>query len=158
MNSVLNRLNLVGFFALWALGLAALLSAITGAFQPSAPYIRIYNPELTSYGTHVGTMMYHTQKRGQTAELRFDLDMELSTLFNWNVKQLFVWVSAEYPTKGYRSNRVTVWDTVVDAADRAEADMYLENQVAKYRLTDIAGPIEYVTQQSFVVFCTISLL
>jgi signal peptidase complex subunit 3 len=144
MNSVLNRLNIVGFFSLWVIGIAAILCAITGMMTPTDPYVRIYNPELTHFGPHMGTMMYHTQKRGNSAELRFDLDLELSTLFNWNVKQLFIMVTAEYPSPNYRSNIVTVWDTIIDAADKEDADMYLEDVVGKYRLNDMAGPIDNI--------------
>ncbi len=154
MNSVVNRLNLVGFYALWTIGIAALFCALSTyvAFTPD-PYVRIHNPELSAYGPDMTTMMYHTQRRGPSAELRFDLDVELSSLFNWNVKQLFVWVTAEYPSSRYTNNTVTVWDTILYAEDRNEADMYLEDVVGKYRLTDMAGSIRYVSMFFSAFLC-----
>ena len=34
-------------------------------------------------------------------------------MWNWNVKQLFVYVTAEYETKPNVLNQVVVWDTII---------------------------------------------
>ena len=43
----------------------------------------------------------------------FDLDADLSPVFNWNVKQLFVYVTAEYKSKTNELNQVVIWDKIV---------------------------------------------
>ena len=40
--------------------------------------------------------------------LTFDLQTDLSGLFNWNVKQLFLYLTAEYQTENNELNQVTV--------------------------------------------------
>ena len=44
------------------------------------------------------------------AVLTLGIDADLRTVFNWNVKQLFVYVTAEYETEPNVLNQVVVWD------------------------------------------------
>ena len=39
------------------------------------------------------------KKKNDLGFLNFDLDVDLEPLFNWNVKQLFLYLTAEYQTK-----------------------------------------------------------
>ena len=39
------------------------------------------------------------KKRNDLALVSLDLDVDLEHLFNWNVKQLFIYLTAEYSTK-----------------------------------------------------------
>ena len=55
-------------------------------------------------------------------------------MFNWNVKQLFVYVSASYATKNNGTNEVVVWDRVVNSS--ALANLHVANEFNKYPLVD----------------------
>jgi signal peptidase complex subunit 3 len=58
------------------------------------------------------------------ALLSFDIDVDLSPAFHWNVKQLFVYVVAHYDTYETqkdgtvrpRANQVVLWDKIVESA------------------------------------------
>ena len=39
------------------------------------------------------------KKKNDLGFLNFDLNVDLGPLFNWNVKQLFLYLTAEYETK-----------------------------------------------------------
>lgn len=39
--------------------------------------------------------------------ITFDIDANLTELFNWNVKELFVYLAAEYRTKDNQVNQVS---------------------------------------------------
>jgi signal peptidase complex subunit 3 len=39
------------------------------------------------------------KKKNDLGFFNFDLDVDLEPLFNWNVKQLFLYLTAEYQTK-----------------------------------------------------------
>ena len=67
------------------------------------------------------------------ALLSFDLKVDLTPAFHWNIKQIFVYVVAIYETKG-RTNQVVLWDKIVEAGDPKIID---EEQVfVKYALVD----------------------
>lgn len=55
-------------------------------------------------------------------------------MFNWNVKQLFVYVTAEYESGSHPRNSVVVWDRVVQNA--SSAILRLNNAPSKYPLID----------------------
>jgi signal peptidase complex subunit 3 len=92
------------------------------------------------------------------ALLSFDLKVDLTPAFHWNIKQLFVYVVASYDTtdeeddyeddmksknkgknkktkrKGNRTNQVVLWDKIVEATDPKLMDE--ENVFVKYALVD----------------------
>jgi signal peptidase complex subunit 3 len=67
------------------------------------------------------------------ALLSFDLKVDLTPAFHWNIKQLFVYVVAVYETKG-RLNQVVLWDKIVEAGDPKVIDE--SNVFVKYALVD----------------------
>ena len=67
------------------------------------------------------------------ALLSFDLKVDLTPAFHWNIKQLFVYVVAVYETNG-RFNQVALWDRIVQADDPKLIDE--TNVFVKYALVD----------------------
>ena len=47
------------------------------------------------------------------AVMSFDLNADLRPAFHWNLKQLFVYVVAEYETSANPLNQVIIWDRIV---------------------------------------------
>ena len=43
----------------------------------------------------------------------------MRSVFNWNVKQLFVYVTAEYETEANTLNQVVVWDQIISHPSQA---------------------------------------
>ncbi|KAK3916341.1 Signal peptidase complex subunit 3 [Frankliniella fusca] len=58
----------------------------------------------------------------------------LTHLFNWNVKQLFLYVTAEYQTPSNEFNQVVLWDKIILRGENAVID--LKNIHAKYYFWD----------------------
>lgn len=67
------------------------------------------------------------------ALLSFDLKVDLAPAFHWNIKQLFVYVVANYETEG-RMNQVVLWDRIVEAEDSKILDE--DGIFVKYALVD----------------------
>ncbi|KAK9378511.1 signal peptidase [Kockiozyma suomiensis] len=75
-------------------------------------------------------------KRQEYASMTFDLDADLSPLFNWNTKQLFVYLAATYPGKPY-ANKVVIWDEIITS--KKDAVLSLRNTTADYVIYDVTG-------------------
>lgn len=76
-----------------------------------------------------------TGKPKENARIVFNLDADLSPLFNWNTKQVFVYLTAEYG--GPREdivNEVTFWDKIITSKD--DAHLSLKNERSKYSVWD----------------------
>lgn len=53
-------------------------------------YHKFFRKHLTEFGAG--------KKKNDIGFFNFDLDADLEPLFNWNVKQLFLYLTAEYTT------------------------------------------------------------
>jgi signal peptidase complex subunit 3 len=62
-----------------------------------------------------GRPHYYSTKKEEYAIIRFSLDADLSSLFTWNTKQVFVYVTAEWPDSrdANSTNRAVIWDQII---------------------------------------------
>ncbi|KAH9988452.1 signal peptidase subunit [Russula compacta] len=69
--------------------------------------------DVTSVKVFAGEARRYPHRRQEYAFVTFNITADLSTLFNWNTKQLFVYLEGEYTNaKGVR-NEVVFWDRIV---------------------------------------------
>jgi signal peptidase complex subunit 3 len=94
------------------------------------------------------------------ALLSFDIDVDLEPAFHWNVKQLFVYVVAQYDTPASsttatsssssssqqaaplpaRTNQVVLWDKIVESTDPTKR-IQEDNVFVKYALIDAGNQL-----------------
>jgi len=113
MHSFWQRLNAIFFFALSVLGFLSFLGAGMTYWHVSKPRIELTLEKILLrkiYGAG------HDQ-----AVLTLGIEADLRSVFNWNVKQLFVYVTAEYETDANVLNQVVVWDTIINDAPSVRA-------------------------------------
>lgn len=66
--------------------------------------------------------------------ITFDLESNLTSLFNWNVKQLFLFLTAEYKSEENVLNQVVLWDKIIRRGESAILDF--KNMNTKYYFWD----------------------
>jgi signal peptidase complex subunit 3 len=116
-----------------------------------------------------GRPHYYSTKKEEYAIIKFSLDADLSSLFNWNTKQLFVYITAEWPsstTTNTTTNQAVIWDTIITSPssdhlsrlgpaslkklrrssqgksiDPSRGLLSLKNQKPKYQITHPTGKI-----------------
>ncbi|KAE8380797.1 signal peptidase subunit-domain-containing protein [Aspergillus bertholletiae] len=120
MHSCLNRAQAVfGFFtsvALFVAGFAA-LSVLLYPTDDAKAAVSLKDVKVVKGRPH-----YYSNKKEEYAQMRFDLDADLSSLFNWNTKQLFVYVYASYSSSNKESTLLPqtesiIWDTIISAPE-----------------------------------------
>lgn len=77
------------------------------------------------------------------AEAREGTTTDLKPLFNWNTKQVFVYVSADYATARYPSNEVVVWDRILRSPRFARVNIADGKQ--KYEFKEITNTFANVS-------------
>ncbi|KAI8366723.1 signal peptidase 22kDa subunit [Radiomyces spectabilis] len=148
MYNLQQRANVLLSYALTALscvlGVIALISAIKG--YPAVDnnitidnnLVRIvkrrYGPENYDYG----------QPKSDFARVAFDLDADFTPFFDWNTKQIFVTVIAEYETKTHNRNSIVLWDRIITRKD--DAKLSLKKVSNKYALIDVSR--KWTSQQA----------
>ncbi|KAJ5078124.1 microsomal signal peptidase 23 kd subunit spc22/23 [Anaeramoeba ignava] len=77
---------------------------------------------------------FKNNARTDRAVIGFDLHADFTSTFNWNVKQIFVFVTAEYQPEGRGKSEVVIWDHIIRSKEEAVLD--LVDQKNKYVLVD----------------------
>ncbi|KAI0884483.1 signal peptidase 22 kDa subunit [Annulohypoxylon maeteangense] len=164
MYNALTRIqNVFGFFTTVAFVVAALIAASDFA-APRAPSATI---KPTNVQVVKGRPHYYSTKKEEYAIIKFSLDADLSSLFTWNTKQLFVYVTAEWPAAATnQTNRAVIWDSIITSPsadhlsnlgpaslkklrksaagksiDPNRGKLTLKNQKPKYQITHPTGRI-----------------
>ncbi|OAQ64677.1 microsomal signal peptidase subunit [Pochonia chlamydosporia 170] len=112
MHSSFTRIqNVFGFFTTVACVLAGFIAAtdLIAARHPSGTLIP------TNIQVVKGRPHYYSSKKEEYAIIKFSLDADLSTLFTWNTKQLFVYVTADWPAAEGQNvtNSAVIWDSII---------------------------------------------
>lgn len=115
--SLVRAQNVFGFFTTVAFVVAAFIAA-TDLLAPRTPSgtIRPTNTQVVKGRPH-----YYSTKREEYAIIKFSLDADLSSLFTWNTKQVFVYVTAEWPAAAAAAgsenanvtNQAVIWDQII---------------------------------------------
>jgi len=59
------------------------------------------------------------ERRNDRAWIVLDIDADLRSIFNWNTKQVYMYVTVDFSTKRNWLNRVTVFDRIAESASAA---------------------------------------
>ncbi|KXS13492.1 signal peptidase 22 kDa subunit [Gonapodya prolifera JEL478] len=98
--------------------------------------------------SHKARLAFYDRTQNQSGDselaiIRFDISADLRDLWNWNTKQLFVYVVAEYETDSHSTNQVVIWDSIIRNKD--DALIRLRNVKGEYFLVDINPTLSTVS-------------
>uniref|UniRef100_A0A6I8PWZ5 Signal peptidase complex subunit 3 n=1 Tax=Xenopus tropicalis TaxID=8364 RepID=A0A6I8PWZ5_XENTR len=110
MNTVLSRAN-----SLFAFSLSVMAALTFGCFITTA-----FKERIVPVNIHVSRVMLENvedftgpRERSDLGFITFDINADLQPIFDWNVKQLFIYLSAEYATRSNTLNQVVLWDKII---------------------------------------------
>ncbi|XP_073699206.1 signal peptidase complex subunit 3 [Garra rufa] len=120
MNTVLSRANSLFAFSLSVMAALTFGCFITTAFKDRSVPVDI----------HVSKVMIKNvddftgpRERSDLGFVTFDISANLQPIFDWNVKELFLYLTAEYTTKSNALNQVVLWDKIVLRGDSTKLNM-----------------------------------
>jgi len=99
-------------------------------------YILHYPPVDAKIGAQVAKLRFEHRPYLGAADQAFiliDLQADLRVLWNWNVKQIFAWVTAEH-TNNAKYHQEVLWDRIITKKEHAKLN--LTNERLEYPLTD----------------------
>ncbi|RDX55219.1 signal peptidase subunit [Polyporus arcularius HHB13444] len=91
---------------------------------------------ISSIQVFPGNARRYSNKNQDFTFVNFNLTADLTPLFNWNTKQLFLYVSAEYENKQGVRNEVVIWDRIVRRKEDAGLSVAGRN---KYVFRDVSA-------------------
>ncbi|XP_032835606.1 signal peptidase complex subunit 3 [Petromyzon marinus] len=119
MNTLLSRLNALFAFTLTVMASVTLLCFASTAYRQQQPLPEPLGIAITSVLVKNVEDFTGPRDKSDLGFVTFDLKAELQPLFNWNVKQLFLYVTAEYTTAANAVNQVVLWDRIMLRGENA---------------------------------------
>jgi signal peptidase complex subunit 3 len=132
MYNIWNRLNALFFFSISVLIAASATTYLSTLL--SNPSIQVNSLAINDLKALRPMKEPSSRKMIDRAIFSFDLDADLTNLFNWNVKQVFVFITVEFKTKSSATNQVTIWDSIIP--DKSRAVLKYNDAMVKYPLFD----------------------
>ncbi|CAG8441683.1 3126_t:CDS:10 [Ambispora leptoticha] len=130
MYSLAQRANSIFAFAMTVIfGLLGAI-AFVSPYLPSSPTASINIQDMQVWIYDYGGSWH------EFAFVNMDIDADLTSLFNWNTKQLFVTVVAEYESETHDVNQIVLWDSVIRSKE--DANITLKQLQNKYNFHDIS--------------------
>jgi len=126
MDTYANRANTVFCTFVGSLFVAAVANHLTSYISPASPTCSI---DLTN----VFDLTVNSYLKADQANVGFSLQTDLSSAFQWNTKQLFVYVVASYQTQKNSRNEVVLWDDIIVGKEDAKR---ITSEVNEYPLRD----------------------
>ncbi|TFK40281.1 signal peptidase 22kDa subunit [Crucibulum laeve] len=138
MHSIVSRVNNVS--ALLSSCMMALLAAIA-----LSSFVFTADPKgdisIASVKVYPTNARRYPHRKQDMAFVNFNISADLTPLFNWNTKQLFLYLEAEYNnTKGVQ-NEVVIWDRIVRRKEDANINVVGKN---KYMFRDVSHKFKNV--------------
>uniref|UniRef100_T1JM89 Signal peptidase complex subunit 3 n=1 Tax=Strigamia maritima TaxID=126957 RepID=T1JM89_STRMM len=131
MNTVLSRANAVFAFTLSVLAGLTFICFLSTAFNDYRSKV-----EITTIKALVKNVpdFSASREKNDLGFITFDLHSDLGPLFNWNTKQLFLYLTAEYKTENNKLNQVVLWDKIIQRGENSLLDF--KNMNSKYYFWD----------------------
>ncbi|KIY46784.1 signal peptidase 22 kDa subunit [Fistulina hepatica ATCC 64428] len=125
MHSIVSRINNVSAFftsCMMGLAVAIALSSFLFTAEPKGDLA------ILSVKTYPAKARRWHKANQELTFVNFNITGDLSPLFHWNTKQLFLYLQAEYGTATGVKNEVVIWDRIVRSKEKAVLDVVGKNK------------------------------
>jgi len=141
MHSLSSRLNALFAFFLSVMGAIAL-----GCF--ASTWFKDYSSANLTVDKHAITLrsaldFTTTRQNSDLATIKFSINGNFTELFDWNTKEIFIYLVCEYTTPQNRLNQVVLWDKILLRDDKDVDHFVLENSSPKYYFFDDGAFLRY---------------
>lgn len=133
MNNLMNRTNNLVAFTMTTLSVLTFLcfasTFLTNYSEPVDYNVKVSKLKLRNLPDY-----QNSQESFDLGTMRFDLKADFAPVFNWNVKQLFIYLLVEYKTQKNVKNQIVLWDWIMKREDRQLLN--LRSEGLKYYFKD----------------------
>ncbi|CAG8433046.1 8589_t:CDS:2 [Diversispora eburnea] len=134
MYNLMQRANALFAFAI------TVLFALFGVISVVTPFLSS-SPTATLNISDLQIWVYeYNLSESEFAFVDMKLEADLTSLFNWNTKQLFICVIVEYNTDTHNQNQIILWDKIIKSKEDALIKNYDIHNA--YNFVDITSSFE----------------
>ncbi|KAI9013091.1 signal peptidase 22kDa subunit [Gaertneriomyces semiglobifer] len=137
MHTSLQRLNAVlAYFVTVAFCVVALISATSPIFlatvNKKALKADVTVEDVVVKGAR--TNYYGSRTSAEVGHVKFSINADLTPLWHWNTKEVFVYLTVDYATS-QQVNQLVLWDRII--LSKGAARFNIRREKAKYAVTDM---------------------
>ncbi|KIM69606.1 hypothetical protein SCLCIDRAFT_103113 [Scleroderma citrinum Foug A] len=133
MHSTFSRISNISSFLSTCLMALLVAVAVSSLFLTADPKGKVDIVSLKVYNAKAKRYPFKEQEFGF---VKFDIDADLQSLFNWNTKQLFVYLEAEYSNVQGVNNTIVLWDRIVRRKE--DAHVTVSSGRNKYKFKELS--------------------
>ncbi|GLB37087.1 putative signal peptidase subunit [Lyophyllum shimeji] len=104
--------------------------------------------QIASVKVYPASKRHHTSKKQELAFVNFNITADLTPLFHWNTKQLFLYLEAEYTNSQGVKNEVVIWDRIVRRKEDAVINAVGKN---KYMFRELSSTFKNVAPAHYAL-------
>ncbi|KAA1471866.1 signal peptidase 22 kDa subunit [Dentipellis sp. KUC8613] len=127
MHSIYSRVNNVSATLSSCLMVLLAAIAISSLFMGADPKGTL---DIAQLRVFTGQTRRWPHQRQEFGFVNFNVTADLTPLFNWNTKQLFLYLEAEYTNAKGVKNEVVIWDRIVRRREDAVINVAGKNKYA----------------------------
>ncbi|XP_078405838.1 signal peptidase complex subunit 3-like isoform X1 [Cetorhinus maximus] len=118
MNNLISRFNSLFAFTVMVMAALTVLVLLSTVFRQSrVPVsISVSGISLKKYEDYTG--------KYDLGSVNFSVYVDLGPVFNWNVKQLFLYLAVEYATEKNALNQVVLWDKILQRGKNPRLNLH----------------------------------
>ncbi|EJD55519.1 signal peptidase 22 kDa subunit [Auricularia subglabra TFB-10046 SS5] len=147
MHSAWQRLsNVSAFLTSCAMVLVALISIVS---LPAPPDVSAASKLTVAPQKVLQGRKGNYGREQDFAFFKFNYDADLAPLFDWNTKQLFLYLVADYTNAKGVHNEVVIWDRIVRRKE--DARLRIADQNNKYPFKDYSRSFQNATDVGFTM-------
>ncbi|KAF9532527.1 signal peptidase 22kDa subunit [Crepidotus variabilis] len=132
MHSILSRINNASAFLSSCMMALLLAISLSSFILTESPTGQVAISSIKVVSSHARR---YSSKKQDLAFVHFNLTADLTPLFHWNTKQLFLYLEAEYENSKGVKNEVVIWDRIVRRKEDANIKFAGKNS---YMFRDIS--------------------
>lgn len=134
MHTFLSRLNALFAFSLSIVALLTLVFALSTSYKSYDTLAKIDIETIKASVKRIPDYTMPDASENDLGLVQFNLDADFEACFDWNVKQLFIYLTANYRTADNILNQVVLWDHVLKRGEKGA--LSLINKSPEYYMWD----------------------
>lgn len=134
MHTFWSRLSAITAFSVSTLALLTLLLVLSTSYKSYDKLAKLEMKTVRSIVKKLSDYNMPDARENDLGLIRFNLDADFEDCFDWNVKQLFIYLTANYETADNKLNQIVLWDYILHRGDGGK--LSLVDQPPEYYMWD----------------------
>lgn len=134
MHTLWSRLSALFAFSMTTLAVLTMMLVLSTSYKSYEDLAKIRMETVKALVKRMTDNDMPDYRENDLGLVRFDLEADFANCFDWNVKQLFIYLTANYKTPDNKVNQIVLWDYIMNRGEKGRVTLY--EQPPEYYMWD----------------------